>query len=40
MGPEGAEYLADLWLLASNDGEQVVATDLDDAAATMARPAS
>jgi hypothetical protein len=29
VGPEGAEDLADLWLIASNDGEQFVTTDLD-----------
>jgi hypothetical protein len=28
MGPD--EYVTDLWLLSSNDGERVVATDLDD----------
>jgi hypothetical protein len=30
MGGESEEYVPDLWLLASTDGEQVVATDLDD----------
>jgi hypothetical protein len=32
VGPEGEESLADLWLIASKDGEQVVATNLDGAA--------
>ncbi len=30
-GGEGEEYVADTWLLASNDGERFVASDLDDA---------
>jgi hypothetical protein len=29
VGPEAEEDLADLWLIASNDGDQFVATDLD-----------
>ncbi len=31
IGGEGEEYLADLWLLASADGERFVVSDLDDA---------